>query len=273
MYPINKTKQKLRNGEFAFGVSLSDISGITLPHIFASLGFDFLFFDMEHSADGFNTMCDMVWASRCAGITPIPRAPDSVSFYISRPLDAGAQGIVVPRIETVEQVQKVVGYSRYPPLGERGAAFGGRHMNYQPARDLRETMDEANEQVLLAIQIETTAGVERVEELAAQPGIDLIFIGPQDLSVALGVPGEYNSPKMDKVFDRIIAAAARNGLPVGVQGRNIELSARWMEQGIRFVVFGSAMMLLTQAAREGMARLNEVGEKLNSKPLHVAVKT
>ena len=257
MYPINQTKAKLRNGEFVFGVAISDVKGITLPHIFASLGFDFLFFDMEHSADGFEPMCDMVWTSRQAGITPIPRVPDPVRFYISRPLDAGAQGVVVPRVETVEQVDEIVSFCRYPPQGTRGVALGGRHLDYRNLPDHGKVMQEANEEVLVGIQIETTAGLDRVEELSARPGVDLLFIGPQDLSVALGVPSQYGSPKMDRAIEKIVAAGRRNNVPIGIQGRNIELAANWMDLGVRFIVFGNVVLLLKQAAGQGIQQLRE----------------
>jgi 2-keto-3-deoxy-L-rhamnonate aldolase RhmA len=262
-YPLNLTKRKLLGGEFVFGVSISEMRSIALPRIFAGLGYDFLFFDMEHSADGFETTCDMVWASRAAGITPIVRVPDPERFYISRVLDAGAQGVIVPRVETVEQVDRIVGYCRYPPEGDRGAAFGGRHSDFQPAADPRALMRQANEEVLAGIQIETVPGLERVQALASRPGVDLLFIGPQDLSVALDVPNQYEAPIMDDAIRRIIAEARRNGLPVGVQGRNAQLAGRWMAEGVRFVVFGSTVMLLTQAAKTGIGDLRAISAKLD----------
>jgi len=262
VYPLNQTKRKLRKGEFVFGVGVSDVRGITLPHILAGVGFDFLFFDMEHSADGFEPMCNMIWTSRTAGITPIPRVPDPVRFYISRPLDAGAQGVVVPRVETVTQVDDVVSFCRYPPLGTRGVALGGRHVDYQAAEDQQKVMSEANDEVLVGIQIETGPGLDRVEELGARPGIDLIFIGPQDLSVALGVPGQYSSAKMDRAIQQIAAAGIRNGVPIGILARNIELAARWMEMGIRFIVFGNVVLLLKQAAGHGIRQLRELTSKI-----------
>ena len=262
MYPINKTQQKLSRGEFVFGVGLSELRSPGVPRIFANLGFDFLWFDMEHSADGFETTCDQMWSARSAGITPLARVPDPVRFYISRVLDAGAQGVIVPRIETVDQVDSVVSFCRYPPVGTRGVAMGGRHVDFEPLADAKEGMAEANRQVLVGIQIETKLGLDRVDELVARPGIDLVFIGPSDLSVALDVPNVYDAPVMDEAFAKIIGAANANDVPVGVQGRNIELSARWMEQGVRFVVYGNAVMLLTQGGKQGISQLKQVAERM-----------
>jgi 2-keto-3-deoxy-L-rhamnonate aldolase RhmA len=272
VYPRNLTKQKLRNRECVFGISLAEMRSLTLPKIFAGLGYDFLFFDMEHSADGFETICDLVWASRAAGITPIVRVPDPERFYISRVLDAGAQGVIVPRIETVQQVDLVTGFCRYPPDGDRGAALGGRHADFQPLRDPRAAMKQANDEVLIGIQIETLPGLQRVQELASRPGLDMLFVGPQDLSVALGIPNEWEAPALEDAIRRVVAAAESSGLAVGIQGRNAALSARWMAQGVRFVVFGSTLMLLTEGARAGITDLRRAAEAVHEETLRVSAK-
>ena len=140
--------------------------------------------------------------------------------------------------------------------------MGGRHVDFEPLADAREGMAEANRQVLVGIQIETKLGLDRVDELVARPGIDLVFIGPSDLSVALDVPNVYEAPVMDEAFAKIIRAANSHDVPVGVQGRNIELSQRWMEQGVRFVVYGNAIMLLTQGGKQGISQLKQVAEQI-----------
>ena len=272
MYPRNVTKQKLRNGECTFGISLAEMPSPALPKILAGLGYDFLFFDMEHSADGFETICDLVWASRGAGITPFVRVPDTERFYISRVLDAGAQGVIVPRVETVEQVDQIVGFCRYPPDGDRGAAFGGRHTDFQPGNDPRAIMSEANEQVLVAIQIETLGALERVAELAARPGVDLLFVGPQDLSVALDVPNQWDSPLLTEAIRKVVAVAEPLGIPVGIQGRNVPLASRWLAEGVRFIVFGSTLMLLTDAARTGIRELRQAAAAADEEALRVSTK-
>lgn len=273
VYPRNLTKQKLRSRECAFGISLAEMRSPAIPRIFAGLGYDFLFFDMEHSADGFETICDLVWASRCAGITPIVRVPDPERFFVSRVLDAGAQGVIVPRVETVEQVDRIVGFCRYAPDGDRGAALGGRHTDFQPLGDPRAAMTQANAEVLVGIQIETLDGLQRVQELASRPGVDMLFVGPQDLSIALGVPNEWESPLLDDAIRRVVAAGDANGLSVGIQGRNVGLSARWMAHGVRFVVFGTTLMLLTDAARAGIKDLRRTAAAADERALRVSAKS
>lgn len=262
MYPPNKTKQKLRKGDVVLGISLAEMRSMALPRILAGVGYDFLFFDMEHSAEGFETTCDLVWSSRSAGITPIVRVPEVERFYISRVLDAGAQGVIVPRVETIEQVDLIVGFCRYPPDGDRGVALGGRHTDFQPLGDPRAAMAQANEEVLVGIQIETLPGLQHVHELAARPGVDVLFVGPQDLSVALDVPNEWEAPVMDDAIRRVVTAAEKYGVTVGIQGRNVELSSRWMAEGVRFIVVGSTVLLIAQAARAGVNELRALSATL-----------
>jgi 2-keto-3-deoxy-L-rhamnonate aldolase RhmA len=272
VYPPNLTKQKLRDGEFVFGISPAEMQSIALPRIFANLGYDFLFFDMEHSASGFETICNMIWASRSAGITPIVRVPDPERFYVSRVLDAGAQGVIVPRVETIEQVDMIVGFSKYPPAGDRGAALGGRHSDFQPMADPRAGMAQANNEVLVGIQIETLPGLGRVHDLASRPGVDLLFVGPQDLSVALDVPNQWESPVLDDAIQRVAAAGQACGVAVGIQGRTTALSERWMGHGVRFVVYGTTLMLLVDAAKSGIKELRRAGASIQEEAFSVRTK-
>jgi 2-keto-3-deoxy-L-rhamnonate aldolase RhmA len=254
-FPINRTKQLLRQGACAYGMSVHDIRGISIPHVFAQIGYDNLFFDMEHSPDGFGPLCDMMWSCRRSGITPIVRVADPERFFLSRCLDAGAQGVIVPRVETVEQVDAIVSYCRYAPVGTRGIALGGRHMDYLPPGDWHETMREANEQVFVGIMIETPQGLEAVEAIAARPGIDNLFIGPADLSHAVGTPGDLLSPAMDAAIARIVTAAKKNGLTLGIQGVNAELSTHWMKMGVRYFLLGNVMIMMRQASLQAITQL------------------
>lgn len=257
MYPQNATKRKLRNGEPVFGMSLTEMSSPAIPRVLAELGYDFVFLDMEHSAEGFDSICNVVWASRCAGLTPLVRVPDTERFYISRVLDAGAQGVIVPRVETVQQVDAIVSYCRYPPHGTRGVALGGRHTDFRPLGDPRAAMEQANNEVLVSIQIETLPGLKRVHELAARAGVDVLFVGPQDLSVALDLPNEWNSAVLTDAIRTVVAAARATGTMVGIQGRTVELSTRWMAEGARLLVLGTTLMLLAEGARNRITELRK----------------
>lgn len=261
-YPVNVTKRKLRQGKPVFGIAMSDFSGISLPHVLAQLGFESLFFDMEHSPDDFGSVCDLIWSARRSGITPMVRVQDPERFFLSRALDAGAQGVIVPRVETVEQVDRIVSFCRYPPLGTRGVALGGRHMDYASSQDWNETMKAANNEVLVAVMIETAAGLHALDSIASRPGIDMLFIGPADLSAAVGTPGHFRSPQVDDAIARIVDAARRNNLLVGVQGGTPEMCIHCMGLGVRHLFLGNVMGLVRQAGQRAVAEVRQAAEAL-----------
>ncbi len=261
-FPVNTMKRKLNKGLPAYGMSIHDVRGISIPHIFAQMGYDSLFFDMEHSPDDFGPMCDMVWSCRRSGITPIVRVADPERFFLSRVLDAGAQGVIVPRVETVEQADNIVAYCRYSPDGDRGLALGGRHLDYQDPGDWKECMRQANKEVFVAIMIETPKGMDNLDEIAARPGLDHILIGPADLSYAVGTPGDLLSPQMDAAIKRIVAAARRNNLTVGIQGVNAELSAHWMKMGVLYFLLGNIVTMIRLSSQRAISELKASAAKM-----------
>ena len=243
-------------------MSVSELTSPVLPLLFAQSGYDFIFIDLEHGPNGFRDVADMVWACRRSGITPLVRVPEPERFYISRFLDIGAQGIVIPRVESAEVVDQIVSYGRYAPDGTRGAALGGRHTDFGAVADQTETLAEANRQVLLSIQIETTIGLERVEAIVSRPGVDLCFVGPQDLSIALGVPGQFHHPKMDEAMDHIIEVCARYKVPVGCQSGDLTFSTKWMGRGCKYIMLGNDTMLLKESMSRRIQTAREQETKL-----------
>lgn len=263
----NRTKRKLAAGELVCGMSISEVTSSVVPRVFTDLGYDFLFLDMEHSAHTVETVADLVWSCREADITPVVRVPDAERFYISRALDWGAQGIIVPRVESVEQVAAIVSYGRYKPLGTRGVALGGRHLDYQSPANFTETIDALNREILLGIQIETTVALDRVEQIVACPGIDLVMVGPADLSVSLGVPYELESPVFEAAMQRIVTACLEHNVPVGLQSGSLDFPRKWMRRGCRYIMLGSDMLCLSlEAAHRLEVVKSEIDEIESTKP-------
>jgi 2-keto-3-deoxy-L-rhamnonate aldolase RhmA len=261
-YPLNATKHKLAAGQFVYGISLSELTSPVLPLLFAESGYDFIFIDLEHGPNGTRDVADMVWNCRRSGITPLVRVPEPERFFISRFLDIGAQGIVVPRVESIEVVDQIVSYTRYPPEGTRGAALGGRHTDFGRVQDQPATLAEANRQVLVSIQIETSLGLDRVEELVSRPGVDLCFVGPQDLTIALGIPGQFHHQKMDEDMEHIIAVCRRHNVPVGCQSGDLTFSTKWMDGGCTYIMLGNDTMLLREAMTRRIQTVRDHEAKL-----------
>ena len=192
-FHVNRTKEALRNGQAVVGTMVVEIRQPSVMQLLVNAGFDFIVIDNEHSPYSSGTIAELSQAARNLGLTPIVRVPDLAYPYLAQPLDSGAQGIMLPRVYNADQVKEAVQIMKYPPLGARGCAFGRGATDFKGA-PLAETMAAANEQTMLIVQIETKEAIENGDEILAVPGVDVAFVGPTDLSISLGVPGQIDSP-------------------------------------------------------------------------------
>ncbi|MDR1829043.1 MAG: hypothetical protein LBR29_11990 [Methylobacteriaceae bacterium] len=203
-------REKIGNGEKVAGVMLRVTNGPVLGYLAREGGLDFVMFDCEHAAYGMESIRDAAITCRALGISVFARVPNLSKDYISRMLDSGVEGIMVPFIQTPEQVREFIQYAKYRPVGNRGFATVGPHTDYRKGK-AADVMADANNNVMAIAQIETESAVEHIEEIAAIEGLDTLLIGPFDLSIALGVPGDMNSPVLLDAITRVSDAARRNG--------------------------------------------------------------
>jgi 4-hydroxy-2-oxoheptanedioate aldolase len=220
--------------------------------------FDVLIFDLEHSAVGLRDAQLLTMAAQAAGAKALVRIPAAAAEGLTALLDAGVDGIVVPSVETAAQAQRIVASLRYPPEGSRG--YGPRRAN-RYGRDVAYHREERSRPVCL-LQIETAAGVEHVEEVAAVPGVDGLLVGPADLSFALGTPLDPFSPVMSAALARIGAAARATDTPLAlasnVSGARLgELVPRCalLLQGTDLRMYATAADTVANGAREALAGL------------------
>jgi 4-hydroxy-2-oxoheptanedioate aldolase len=229
-----------------------------IPHpvaveVAGSAGFDFLILDAEHSQLDRSGIENLLRAADAVGTSAIVRVPGSQPEWISSVLDAGASGVLVPRISTAAQARAVVAATRYPPIGERGVG-PGRASHY--GSRIPEYLQDANQTLLLAIQVESVEAVANIEEIAAVSGIDLIFIGPGDLSVSIAArpaPGLT----LEAAVSKVIATCARHERPVGIFMADATQAQQWVSRGVRLLVIAADSMFLhagaTAAAAIGQA--------------------
>ena len=208
----NRVKKILREGGLALGTHVGGIPDPQIVEMIGLAGFDAAFIDMEHTTFDLHDVQAMVMAAERVGVTPIVRTPGFDPAFILRLLDMGVQGIQVPHVSSAEVAREAVAAVRYPPEGERGMAAGSRAANFGKI-PLLEHMAQSNREVLLACMIEDMAAVEQIEEIAAVEGVDLLAVGPSDLSRSLGVSGHPDHPKLVAAIDRV-RAAVRNGAGV-----------------------------------------------------------
>src|SRR6201982_326405 len=205
----NRVKRVLAEGGLALGTHTGGIADPQIVEIIGLAGFSAAFIDMEHTSFDLRDIQLMVMAAERVGITPIVRTPGFDPAFILRLLDMGVQGIQVPHVSDPETAREAVRAVRYPPEGERGMAAGSRAADFGKI-PLLEHMAQSNREVLLACMIEDMEAVEQIEEIAAVDGVDLLAVGPSDLSRSLGVSGHPDHPKLVAAIDPI-RAAVRNG--------------------------------------------------------------
>lgn len=248
---VNRTKAALREGKTVVGPIISEARSVGTVKLMAQAGFDFLFFDMEHAMFDWETILTLVQTSLLCDITPLVRVTDLAYPFVARALDSGAQGIIIPRVETREQVEAAVSFAKYPPLGRRGAGGDAR---YAYARLHPGTaIERANAETMLVVQVESRKGVEAIDEIAAVPGVDVVLIGPQDLSISLGVPGQSSHPDFVAAVSRVIEACQRHGIAAGQVEREASALQRWHELGARFLCCNTDANMLFQAAQRDIA--------------------
>ena len=220
-------------------------------------GFDFLLVDAEHSSIGPDGILEMIRATERGSAVPLVRVAETTPSYVQWALDAGARGILFPRVRTVEDVEKAVSLCRYPPQGLRGLG-PGRASGY--GAKLLDYAAMANEEIVVMIQIETMEAVDAVEEIAKVPGVDLLFIGPGDLSQVLEVPGELHHPKIREIGSRVLSACARENVPGGILALDEKTMAYWKEQRMQFFAIGSDALFLAKSCRDALDTWNRLGQ-------------
>jgi 2-dehydro-3-deoxyglucarate aldolase/4-hydroxy-2-oxoheptanedioate aldolase len=253
----NTIKRVLEDGGVALGTMVFEFASPGIARIAASAGADFVVFDQEHSGWGIDTIRMLMATARAAELVPLVRVPSTQHHFIARPLDVGASGVMVPMVETAEQARSVVAAAKYPPQGERGAAFGIGHDDYEAADDVVSGMQHANDETLLIAQIETTEGIENVGEIAAVDGLDVLWIGHNDLTNSIGIPGQFDHPDYLRAIDRLLQACANNGKAPGIMSTGADEARAQLERGFRCVAYWGDIWLYAEALQEGIAKIRQ----------------
>lgn len=243
-----RLKRAIDAGDHVLGSWVS-IGHPAMAEIPASLGFDFVVVDTEHTPTSLETVENMIRAVEAArGSTePIVRVAGNDPVRIKRVLDLGVGGVMVPMVETAEQARAVVDAIRYPPQGNRGIA-AARASRY--GLDLGERVAGGGEDLVTVVQVETERGVEHADEIAAVDGVDVVFVGPADLSASLGVFGEWDHERYQTAIERVIAAADDAGVAAGTLALDAADVHAQLEAGFSFVIAGIDASHVVDGCRE-----------------------
>ena len=255
----NPVKRKLAAGEPSFGTWLS-LSSTYAARFMARVGFDWLTVDLEHSPTNWETAADMFAAIADAGCVPLARVPRGDHDHIKRVLDAGAMGIVAPMVNSVEEARSIVAATKYPPMGNRSLGGSLHALNF--AATAGEYYAKANDEILAILQTESPIGVERAEEIYSIPGVDAIFVGPNDLAANMRKPDgrEASKEEFEATMQCILAAGKKVRTPVGLHVQTAEDALRRAAEGWQFIAIGSELRMMMGAAQELVKKIRPQGE-------------
>lgn len=252
----NHTLRQLRAGKLAIGLGVNQARTVGIATMAKTAGFDWLFIDGEHSSMDGDDAAQLSTAALGAGVTPIVRVAGFEHWHASRMLDNGAQGIVFPHVDTKEEAQKVANACRYPPVGKRSMGGALAQLGFASI-PVGEAARLVNEETIVVVMIESPQGVANADEIAATKGVDALLIGTNDLCFEMGIPGQFNDPKVKDAYTKVIAACRKHGKFPGMGGMYTpELLERHIGMGVQLILSGSDFSLLMQAgtARAGLIR-------------------
>lgn len=249
----NRVRAALKRGETVIGTMAQEVRTPAIAQLFAIAGFDFMFVDMEHGAYDLETVADIIKVARLADIVPLVRVPDGLYHLISRVLDAGAMGVMVPRVETRETVEQAVAAMRYPPLGKRGCTIGKGNSDYQK-NPLWEFVRHANDNILAVMQIERKAAVDHIDDLLSVSGVDVALIGPADLTLSLGASSPQD-PVVQQAIQKVVEASKRHSVAIGIHLRDAEQLKVWQDRGMTMLTCSTDLDFIANGARAAVSAL------------------
>jgi 2-keto-3-deoxy-L-rhamnonate aldolase RhmA len=259
----NPVKALLREGKSVVGLTMT----IPSPDVAlqaARLGFDFLWIEMEHSPITLESLREIVLATGGTSCMPITRIPVNELWTAKRAMDAGSMGVIFPFTSSPELARQAVAACRYPPLGARGSGPGLASLRWPAPGGYH---DFADENVLVIAIIEQTGAVDRIEEIAAVPGLDVLFVGPSDLSFSMGLRGRQDDSRLRDAIAKVLAAGKRHGVPVG-RPAGPEQIGGFVKEGFQFFQASSELGLMSAGARGILEAIGRSVGEGKSRPMY-----
>jgi 2-keto-3-deoxy-L-rhamnonate aldolase RhmA len=246
-------RQRLRQGDLLLGQMVLELFTPGIGQMLASCGLDFVIFDMEHGRCDISLLAEMVAGCRGSNIFPIARVPDVAYAPLSRPLDLGARGVMVPRVETRMQAEDIVSQLKYAPLGRRGVALGIAHDLYRAGN--ADFFAQANEETCVILLLETVKAFENLEAIISVPGVDIAWVGHYDLTVSMGIPAQFEHPRFLTAMEELATVCRRQGVAPGFLPSTPELAVHWINKGFRALSLGSDIGVFLDGVRKFRAHV------------------
>jgi 2-keto-3-deoxy-L-rhamnonate aldolase RhmA len=253
----NDVKTTLANGGTAVGTMVFEFFVPGLPRLLAHTGADFVIYDMEHGGASIETLRMLTAASRGPSPVPFARVPATQYHLMAQALDAGLLGLMLPMVETGEQARVIADSTRYPPMGRRGAGLGMAQDDYEGGSTTSK-IEALNARTFVIAQIESPTGLDNLDAIASVEGIDCLWVGHNDLSIQMGIPGQFSSSRFQDAIKRVADTADRHGKPAGVMVADVATAAEWMALGYRAIAFGSDFRLYASALSTGISEVRKL---------------
>lgn len=245
-------KNAIRSGRVTFGTWVT-IGHPEVPEILSTLPFDWFVFDMEHGPLDVGTVEVLMMPLKGTSITPLVRIPWNDIVVIKRVLDIGAYGLIIPWVNSREDAEKALMACRYPPRGLRGV--GPRRCVMYGAYDIKRYYETFESELIVAVQAETRAALDNLEEISSVNGVDIVFIGPNDLSASLGIFREFNHPKFLEALATVVRTCSKTGTTPGIMAYNLNQARKYIEMGFKFISIANDAMMMRSIFNEILASL------------------
>ena len=248
-------KERLKNGEQVLGTMVTTFASPDMAKILQNCGFDFFIVDCEHGSFTTREVANMIAVARGVGMPALVRIPEMRREHALKFMEMGASGLLLPNTETAGQASMLADCAKYAPMGHRGVSLSRPHTDFKKV-DGREYMRRANEETILLCQIESRRGVENIEEIMAVEGIDVGSIGPNDMTQDYGILNQFDNPEIVAAFERVMAAAQKNGKWSGVHFGSAGPLKPWIDRGMQINLWNSdsGPLALGASAMDGLRR-------------------
>jgi 2-keto-3-deoxy-L-rhamnonate aldolase RhmA len=252
-------RQRLQQGEVLLGQMVLELFTPGIGPMLAACDLDFVIFDMEHGRCDIALLSEMIASCRGSNIVPMARVPDVNFAPLSRALDLGARGVMVPRVETRQQAEDIVSQLKYAPAGNRGVALGVAHDLYRAGTP--EFFRQANEEIAVILLLETARAFENLEDIVSVPGVDVAWMGHYDLTVSMGIPAQFEHPRFLAAMDALVAACRKHGVAPGFLPPTPQSAVHWIDKGFRAISLGSDIGVFLDGVRKFRAHVVQRGDK------------
>ena len=254
-------KSKTKEGKVVYGSMISMGRNPRWTSAISDLSLDYVVIDMEHAPRGRAEVADYLVAMQSIGVVPIVRIPIPDSHYATMALDAGAHGVLAPYCETVEEVREVIGACKWRPLKGVMVKRVVEEAVF-PSEESRKYLENLNRNSVCIIGIESVPAIENLDKILDVNGIDAIFVGPNDLTISLGIPNQYDHPDYESALRQIIKSCENKNIPVLIHHQSVELTKKWLQEGAKFVLHSSDRRQMHQGYRNDFNAIQEFGSEI-----------